>query len=81
MNLIDAGLAPVRRLMSRAPLSTCFVCQRPILPSEERMRLRCETIVHQRCATYRIRNRRSGGPAWLSALRGLGAFQAAMLYG
>jgi hypothetical protein len=40
MNLLDAGLAPVRRLMSRGPLATCFVCQRPILPSEERMRLR-----------------------------------------
>src|SRR5687767_1045945 len=31
MNLLDTGLAPVRRLMSRGPLSTCFVCQRPIL--------------------------------------------------
>jgi hypothetical protein len=61
MNLLDAGLAPVRRLMSRGPLATCFVCQRPILPSEERMRLRGDTVVHRRCATYRIRNRSSSG--------------------
>jgi hypothetical protein len=61
MNLLDAGLAPVRRLMARGPLSTCFVCQRPILPPEQRIRLRGETVVHRRCATYRIRNRRPSG--------------------
>ena len=57
MNLLDASLAPVRRLMRRGPVSTCFVCRKPILPSDERMRLRGDTIVHRRCATYRIRNR------------------------
>jgi hypothetical protein len=57
MNLLDAGLTPVRRLMGRGPISTCFVCHGPILPSEERMRLRGDTVVHRRCATYRIRNR------------------------
>jgi hypothetical protein len=56
MNLLDASLAPVRRLMGRGPVSTCFACGAPILPSEERMRLRGETVVHRRCATYRIRN-------------------------
>ena len=61
MNLLDAGLAPVLRLMRRGPLSTCFVCHKPILPSEEGMRLRGDTIVHRRCATYRIRNRGSSG--------------------
>ena len=61
MNLLDAGLAAVRRLMKRGPLTTCFVCQGAILPSEERMRLHGDTVVHRRCATYRIRNRRPSG--------------------
>jgi hypothetical protein len=63
VNPIDAGLAPVRRLMGRGPLSTCFVCQRAILTSEERMRPHGETVVHRRCATYRIPKRRPSG--WL----------------
>jgi hypothetical protein len=61
MNLLDVGLAPVRRLMGRAPTGTCFVCRRPILPSEERMRLRGDTVVHRRCATYRVRTHGSSG--------------------
>jgi hypothetical protein len=61
MNLVDVGLAPVRRLMGRAGAETCFVCHEPILPSEERIRLRGETLVHRRCATYRVRARRSPG--------------------
>jgi hypothetical protein len=61
MNLLDAGLAPVRRLMGRGSPSTCLVCQGAILPSDERMRLHGETVVHRRWATYRIRNRRPGG--------------------
>ena len=61
MNLLDASLAPVRRLMGRGPHSRCFVCRKPILASEERMRLRGDTVVHRRCATYRIRNRGSSG--------------------
>jgi hypothetical protein len=61
MNLVNATLAPVRRLLSRGPLTTCFVCQAPILPSEARMRLRGDTEVHRRCATYRVRNGGSSG--------------------
>jgi hypothetical protein len=61
MNLVDVGLAPVRRLMGRASAGTCFVCHKPILPSEERLRLRGETVVHRRCATYRTRTRRPPG--------------------
>jgi len=57
MNLLDASLAPVRRLMGRGHFSKCFVCGEPILPSDERMRLRGDTVVHRRCATYRVRNR------------------------
>jgi hypothetical protein len=59
MNLVDVGLAPVRRLMGRATSGTCFACHKPILPSEERLRLRGETVVHRRCATYRTRTNRS----------------------
>jgi hypothetical protein len=59
MNLIDVGLSPVRRLIRRAGSGTCFVCHERILPSEERIRLRGETLVHRRCATYRVRSRRS----------------------
>ena len=59
MNLLDVGLAPVRRLMRRRTVGTCFVCRGPILPSDERLRLRGETLVHRRCATYRLRTRRS----------------------
>jgi hypothetical protein len=61
MNLLDAGLAPVRRLIHRGSAPTCFVCRSRILPSEERLRLRGDTVVHRRCATYRVRTRRSPG--------------------
>jgi hypothetical protein len=61
MNLVQLGLAPVRRLMGQGVATTCFVCQRPILPSDERLRLRGDTVVHRRCATYRVRNRHSSG--------------------
>jgi hypothetical protein len=37
------------------------VCRSRILPSEERMRLRGDTVVHRRCATYRLRTRQSSG--------------------
>jgi hypothetical protein len=60
MNLLDVGLAPVRRLMGRGSAPTCFVCQSRVLPSEERLRLRADTVVHRRCATYRVRTRRPG---------------------
>ncbi len=59
MNLIRAGLAPVRHLLHRGSAPTCFVCRERIMPSEERLRMRGETVVHRRCATYRVRTRRS----------------------
>ena len=61
MNLVQLGLEPVRRLMGRGPVTTCFVCHKLILPSEERLRVRGDTVVHRRCATYRTRNRGSSG--------------------
>jgi hypothetical protein len=54
-------LAPIRRLMHRGSAPTCFVCRNRILASEERMRLRADTVVHRSCATYRVRTGRSGG--------------------
>jgi hypothetical protein len=59
MTLLDAGLARVRQLMHGGSAPTCFVCRAPIAPSEERLRLRRETVVHRRCATYRMRTRRA----------------------
>jgi hypothetical protein len=61
MSLLHAGFGPVRRLMERRTAPVCFVCRGRILPSEERLRLRGETVVHRRCATYRARTRRSAG--------------------
>jgi hypothetical protein len=59
LRLIDAGIAPVLRLMQRGQMPVCFICKDRILPSEERLRLRGDTFVHRRCATYRLRTRRS----------------------
>jgi hypothetical protein len=61
MNLLDAGIARVRELMHGGPAPTCFVCRAPIAPSEERLRLRRDTVVHRRCATYKTRTRRAPG--------------------
>jgi hypothetical protein len=38
----------------------CLVCGRGIGPGEELMRLRGETLVHRRCASYQMRRRREG---------------------
>jgi hypothetical protein len=61
LNLVDMGLAPIRRLLRGGSAGTCFVCRRPITPSDERLRLRGETIVHRSCATYRLRSHRTAG--------------------
>lgn len=59
MTYVSAGLERVRRLLHGGSTQTCFVCRRPIVPSDERLKLRGDTVVHRRCATYRLRNRRS----------------------
>lgn len=59
MSLLDRSLSPIRRLMRPGSSRPCFVCRQPIHPSEERVRLRDEVVVHRRCATYRMRNRQS----------------------
>ena len=61
MNLIDVSLAPVRRLMHRSTAATCFVCRKPILSTEARMRLRGDTSVHRSCATCRVRDQGRSG--------------------
>jgi hypothetical protein len=38
----------------------CLVCGRGIAPEEELIRLRGETLVHRRCATYEMRRRPTG---------------------
>lgn len=44
-------LAPYRS----ASDSTCIVCKRPIRADERSMTVRGSVQVHQRCATYRMR--------------------------
>jgi hypothetical protein len=61
MNPLRTGIAPVRRLLRPGPTPTCFVCKSRILPSEERLRIRGDTIVHRRCATYSMRTHRGHG--------------------
>jgi hypothetical protein len=57
MNLFDMGLGPIRRMMRPASQGSCFICRGRIDAGEERLRLRGDTVVHRRCATYRLRNR------------------------
>jgi hypothetical protein len=47
--------------MGGGATQTCFVCHSPILPSDERLRVRGDTVVHRRCATYRARNGGTSG--------------------
>jgi hypothetical protein len=61
MNPLTVGLAPVRRLLHRRSAPTCFVCRGRIQASDERLRLRGDTVVHRQCATYRVRTRGSTG--------------------
>jgi hypothetical protein len=56
VNLLDLSLAQIRRLVHPPASQRCFVCHKPIQPSEERLRLHHDTVVHRRCATYRMRN-------------------------
>jgi hypothetical protein len=53
--------ACVTALMSESNRIGHISAPAPILPSEERLRLRGDTVVHRRCATYRIRNHGRSG--------------------
>ena len=44
-----------------ADRSTCIICKRPIRPEERSMTVRGSVQVHQRCATYRMRQVDAGG--------------------
>ena len=44
----------------RGRRSICLVCGRSITEGQELMRLRGESVVHRRCATYEMRRRREG---------------------
>jgi hypothetical protein len=49
---------------SRAPESPpCIVCKQPIRAGEPRMTVRGTLSVHQRCATYRMRQVAGRSPA------------------
>jgi hypothetical protein len=56
--LLDSIISVMGSPRGRRPV--CLVCGRGIRPDEELMRLRGETVVHRRCATYQMRRRPKG---------------------
>ena len=58
-NFIVSGFG---RLIARNRTSgpPCLVCHQPVLPGEPQMRFHGDTHVHRRCATFRMRGRRTG---------------------
>jgi hypothetical protein len=48
------------RAAGRTDDPVCLLCRKDVRRDEQRLRLRGETYVHRRCATYRMRNVRSG---------------------
>jgi hypothetical protein len=56
--LLDSIISVMGSPRGRRPV--CLVCGRGIGPGEELMRLRGETVVHRRCATYEMRRRPTG---------------------
>ena len=56
--LLESIISVMGSPRGRRPV--CLVCGRGIGPGEELMRLRGETLVHKRCATYQMRRRREG---------------------
>ena len=56
--LLESIISVMGSPRGRRPV--CLVCGRGIGPGEELMRLRGETVVHRRCATYEMRRRPKG---------------------
>jgi hypothetical protein len=56
--LLESIISVMASPRGRRPV--CLVCGRGIGPGEELMRLRGETLVHRRCASYQMRRRREG---------------------
>jgi hypothetical protein len=56
--LLESIISVMGSPRGRRPV--CLVCGRGIGPGEELMRLRGETVVHRRCATYEMRWRPKG---------------------
>ena len=56
--LLESIISVMGSPRGRRPV--CLVCGRGIGPGEELMRLRGETLVHRRCASYQMRRRREG---------------------
>jgi hypothetical protein len=53
--LLDSIISVMGSPRGRRPI--CLVCGRSITSGQELMRLRGETVVHRRCATYDMRRR------------------------
>ena len=59
--IFPAGnLTRALRPLARTDDPVCLLCKKFVRADEQRLRLRGETYVHSRCATYRMRNVRSG---------------------
>ena len=56
--LLESIISVMGSPRGRRPV--CLVCGRGIGPGEKLMRLRGETLVHRRCASYQMRRRREG---------------------
>ena len=56
--LLDSIISVMGSPRGRRPV--CWVCGHRIASGEPLMRLRGETVVHRRCATYAMRRRRQG---------------------
>jgi len=57
-------LSRALRAAMRSDDPVCLVCHKKVREDEQRLRLRGQSFVHSRCATYRMRNR-SGGQSRL----------------
>ena len=52
------SLSRVLRAALRSNDPACLLCGKDVKQDEARVRLRGDSVVHSRCATYRMRNRR-----------------------
>jgi hypothetical protein len=56
--LLESIISVMGSPRGRRPV--CLVCGRGIGPGEDLIRMRGETLVHRRCATYEMRRRPTG---------------------
>ena len=53
-------LSRLLRVPTRSGDPLCLLCHKRVRTDEQRLRLRGDTYVHSRCATYRVRDVRAG---------------------